>query len=164
MTRTKIESILEVITGEIYEYIYIFVEEMFVLDPCMKGAIDILLSPFNRWQKNTKWSTSLERGSYYCITVKSNFPLVPFRYVRGFFPPAFIICSLSSPKTVPACKAEVLGPERRSQSALIWGSELEVPAADDTQGSASYSATSQQGHPPDHLWSINYSNTGTHCL
>lgn len=37
---------------------------MFVLGQCMND-IDILPSPFNRWQKPIKWSTSLENGSYY---------------------------------------------------------------------------------------------------
>lgn len=120
---------------------------MFVLDWCMKGRIDILPSLFNRWQKAIKWSTSLEKGSYY-HKKQFSFGAVPIGL--GFFSPALIICSLSSPKTTPACKAQFSGPsgfEGRSRSALIWGSELEVPTADDMQGSASYSATSQQGHP-----------------
>lgn len=121
---------------------------MFVLDQWMKGGIDILPSPFNRWQKPIKWSTSLEKGSYY-RKKQFSFGAVPICF-GPFFPPALIICGLSPPETAPACKAEVSVPSRfegRVRSALIWGSETEVPAADDTQGSASYSATSQQGHP-----------------
>lgn len=120
---------------------------MFVLDQCMKGRIDILPSPFNRWQNPIKWSTSLEKQNYY-FKKQSSFGAILIG-LWGFFSPALLICSLSPPQTAPACKAEVSGPsefEGRSRSALIWGSEPEIPAADDTQGSASYSATSQQGH------------------
>lgn len=48
MVRTKIGSILRFMTGEIYEYIENFAEEMFVLDWCMNGGTDILHFLFNR--------------------------------------------------------------------------------------------------------------------
>lgn len=62
-------------TGEIYEYIENFAEEMFVLDWCMNGGTDILHFLFNRWQYPIKWNTSLERE---VNIVKSNFAFVSF--------------------------------------------------------------------------------------
>lgn len=160
MMRTKIGSILRFIMREIYEYTENFEEEMFVLDWWLTFFI------FHLTGDNIPSSAApaLKRE---VITAKKQFWFDVILMGLGFFPPSLnYLCHLPSWNS-PSLQGKSLGTFwvwRQISTGTNLGKWVGGTCSRWHTGLSFLFSYKSAGAPPDHLWSINYSNTSTHCL